>query len=495
MLTLPLGLSYAVADFGIFERPQTIMANVIVVGAQWGDEGKAKITDLMAAEADVVVRCQGGCNAGHTVRVGEETFKFHLLPSGMLVTGRLCLIGPGTVIAPDVLIKELQALTERGYTTQHLRVSDRAHVTLPYHVALDQIQEKSLSNQKIGTTGRGIGPTYMDKVGRLGLRMGDLYLPKAHLRERLETILKSKEPVLMATGAIARQPLQQTLDQLMQYCATVADTLAPYVCDTVALLHEAVQANRNILFEGAQGTLLDVDYGTYPFVTSSNASAAGACTGSGLGPTFIDRVIGVMKVYTTRVGEGPFPTELTCATGRHLVEQGQEIGTTTGRIRRCGWFDAVVGRYSAMVNGLDGLAFTKLDVLDGLEELKICVAYKNRETGEMSTTFPAQIQTLWQVDPIYETLPGWSESTRNARDWDDLPVNAQRYLSRISDLLGVPISIVSVGPEREETILFEHPLLGEKRQRPSLTLRGDGIESHSTSASIAQLVEHSPFKG
>lgn len=436
------------------------MANVVVVGAQWGDEGKAKITDLLAAEADVVVRCQGGCNAGHTVKHGDDVFKFHLIPSGMLYPDTLCVVGPGTVINPEVLLNEIESLQQKGYNTSHLRLSNRAHLTLPFHTLLDRAQESALSDKKIGTTGRGIGPTYMDKVGRYGVRIGDLYDPEPVLRERLTQIVELKNPLLKSCYPDIPE---QTVDELLAWCQQAAKKLQPYVADTVVLVHEALEQGHNILFEGAQGTLLDVDYGTYPFVTSSNATAGGACTGSGIGPTRIDRVIGVMKAYTTRVGEGPFPTELSDETGRHLLEVGQEFGTTTGRARRCGWFDAVMAKYSVQVNGLDGLAITKLDVFDGMSELKICVAYQNRETGEQFTHFPAQLHELQKVEPVYESWTGWEGSVKEARRFEDLPETARQYLNRISELIRCPLSIISVGPERSQTILLEHPITGGKR--------------------------------
>ncbi|HEY9745250.1 MAG TPA: adenylosuccinate synthase [Oculatellaceae cyanobacterium] len=436
------------------------MANVIVVGAQWGDEGKAKITDLLAAEADVVVRCQGGCNAGHTVKYNNDVFKFHLIPSGMLYPNKLCIVGPGTVINPDVILQEIEALQQKGYDSQNLRISDRAHLTLPFHAALDRAQESALSDKKIGTTGRGIGPTYMDKVGRYGLRIGDLYAPAQVLKERLTQIVELKNKMLQSCYPdIPRQ----SVDELLEWCQTHAKKLQPYVTDTVDLVHEALESGQAILFEGAQGTLLDIDYGTYPFVTSSNATAGGACTGSGIGPTRIDRVIGVMKAYTTRVGEGPFPTELDDETGKHLLEVGQEFGTTTGRPRRCGWFDAVIGKYSVRVNGLDGLAITKLDVFDGLDEIKICVAYENLETGEQSARFPAQLHDLRNAKPVYESWPGWSGSVKDARSFEELPEAAQNYLNRISELIGCPLSIISVGPDRNQTILLENPLTSGRR--------------------------------
>jgi adenylosuccinate synthase len=440
------------------------VSNVVVVGAQWGDEGKAKITDLLAEEADVVVRCQGGCNAGHTVQHQGEVFKFHLIPSGLLYPHKLCMVGPGTVIDPSVLLREIEEMQQKGYSTDNLKVSTRAHLTLPDHIAQDKAQENALAQKKIGTTGRGIGPTYMDKVGRLGVRMGDLYDPPELLRERLTHIAQTKAPLLEHCVDPTPKQVEARVESWFQFCQDFAARLKPYVTDTVSLLHEEVAKERNILFEGAQGTLLDVDYGTYPFVTSSNATAGGACTGSGLGPTHIDRVIGVMKAYTTRVGEGPFPTELKDEIGQHLVDVGQEYGTTTGRLRRCGWFDAVIGKYSVQVNGLDGLALTKLDVLDDLKEIKVCVAYRNRETGETFTHFPSQIHALSQVEPVYETMPGWQSSVKDIRQYEALPAEAKQYLARLETLLGCRISIISVGPDREQTILLENPVKGPKRR-------------------------------
>lgn len=441
------------------------MANVVIVGAQWGDEGKAKITDLLAADADVVIRCQGGCNAGHTVTHNGDVFKFHLLPSGLLYPSTLCLIGNGTVIHPEVLLKEIEAITEKGFSTQHLKLSDRAHLTLPFHIDLDKAQESAMADKKIGTTGRGIGPSYMDKVGRFGLRIGDLYDPEPILRERLAQIAPIKNEWLKQW--LPEHPLY-TVEELLTWCKGYAEKLAPYVADTIQLAHEALTQGKSILFEGAQGTLLDVDFGTYPFVTSSNATAGGACTGSGIGPTQLDQVIGVMKVYTTRVGEGPFPTELKDEAGQHLASVGQEFGTTTGRPRRCGWFDAVIGRYSVQVNGLDGLALTKLDVLEGLPELKICVAYRHKETGALLHQFPSQLALLANLEPVYETLPGWKGTIQDARRLEDLPEAAQAYLRRLSELLACPISIVSVGPDRAQTIMITHPLrANEEKALPS----------------------------
>ncbi|MGE0200879.1 MAG: adenylosuccinate synthase [Candidatus Melainabacteria bacterium] len=445
------------------------MANVVIVGAQWGDEGKAKITDMLASEADIVVRCQGGCNAGHTVKHEGQLFKFHLIPSGLLYANPLCVIGNGTVIDPTVLMREVTEMVGRGFAVTNLKISDRAHITLPFHVALDKAQEAERTGHKIGTTGRGIGPTYMDKVGRTGLRVGDLYDTPEGLRARLTEIAGARNPLLVK----GHQLPPVDVEALMNLCADYAEQLKPFVCDTVSLIHEALSGKQKILVEGAQGTLLDVDFGTYPYVTSSNATAGGACTGSGIGPTQLDHVLGVMKAYLTRVGEGPFPTELTDETGRYLMETGQEIGTTTGRPRRCGWFDAVIGRYSVMVNGLNSVAITKLDVLDDLATIQICTGYRSNATGEVTTAFPARLSDLSRMTPVYETLPGWKTTTADVRTWDDLPANARSYLKRLSELIGCPISMVSVGPERVQTILLDNPLHGAPRAlglTPSLTL-------------------------
>ena len=430
------------------------MPAVVIVGAQWGDEGKAKIIDLLAEAAHCIVRYQGGCNAGHTVVRDGETFKFHLIPSGILYPGKSCLIGPGTVISPEVLQAELKSLQERNISVNTLSISTRAHLTLPYHIQLDGAKEELLGEGQIGTTRRGIGPTYEDKIARIGLRVGDLQLPDDLLLKRLEVIAKQKNPVL--TQAYHLPAIDPT--ELMTLCRQYREILGPYIADTDELLAENLGRDENILLEGAQGTMLDLDHGTYPYVTSSNPTAGGACTGSGLGPKVIDRVIGIAKAYTTRVGGGPFPTELFDAAGAHLAKVGAEFGTTTGRARRCGWFDAVAMKYSARINGLDGLAITKLDVFDGLTELRLCTAYRNKQTGERVTTFPAHIEFLEQMEPVYETFPGWSGSVREIRRFAELPTEAQTFLNRLSEVVQVPLSIISVGPDREQTILLESVL-------------------------------------
>lgn len=430
------------------------MPAVVIVGAQWGDEGKAKIIDLLAEQAHYVIRYQGGCNAGHTVVRDGETFKFHLIPSGILYTNTMCIIGPGTVIAPEVLQTELQNLKDKQISTERLYISPRAHVTLPHHIELDGVKEDRMGEGKIGTTRRGIGPTYEDKVGRIGLRVGDLLLNKDILMQRLKAMAEQKNPVLVKAYGMA--PLEP--EQLMTVCNYYQSILEPFVADTDEILAQALAAEQNILLEGAQGTMLDLDHGTYPFVTSSNPTAGGACTGSGLGPKAISRVIGIAKAYTTRVGSGPFPTELFDESGAHLAKVGAEFGTTTGRARRCGWFDAVAMKYSARINGLDGLAITKLDVFEGLEELRICTAYRNKQTQEVVRTFPSHIEILEQMEPIYESFPGWQGSVREVRRFQDLPAEAQTFLNRLSEIVQVPISIVSVGPDREQTIMVEDVL-------------------------------------
>ncbi len=421
------------------------MANTVLIGAQWGDEGKGKIIDVLMEDAEVVVRYQGGNNAGHTVKIGEEKYVLHLLPSGILRPGKLCIIGNGVVVNPISLLEEMDGLQRRGIDALgRLVVSDRAHMVVPYHGAIDSAREQAASEgQRIGTTKRGIGPAYGDKVSRVGLRMGDLLEPD--FAARLESRIEESNKVLRALGG---EPLD-TRAIVAQY-VQAAPRLAPYIGDTVSLLTDCVRRNRPILFEGAQGTLLDIDFGTYPFVTSSNATAGGACTGSGIPPHRIDQVIGVIKAYTTRVGSGPFMTELTDEVGQHLGREGHEFGATTGRPRRCGWFDAVVGRYSAAVNGVDFWAMTKLDVLDKLETLRICVAYEC--DGKRYTTVPASASVLQRCRPVYEEMPGWLCSTATTERYEDLPAKAKAYVQRLCDLTGVPLGILSVGPARASTL-------------------------------------------
>jgi adenylosuccinate synthase len=432
------------------------VANVIVVGAQWGDEGKGKITDLLAEKAHMVVRYQGGANAGHTVIVGENTYKLHLVPSGILYPHVTCVIGSGTVIDPAKLLTEIAMLQDKGIDVSRLHVALGAHVTMPYHRILDTAEEKRRGAGAIGTTGRGIGPTYTDKANRSGFRMGDL-IDGPRFKARLAEVLELKNMIL--TRIYAEEPL--SLDAIYDEYMAYGEKLGPYLANTALLVHEAIQHGANVLFEGAQGTLLDLDQGTYPFVTSSHPVAGGACIGTGIGPTAVDRVIGVAKAYTTRVGAGPFPTELEGELGEELRRVGAEFGTTTGRARRCGWFDAVVGRLAVRVNGLDALAITKLDVLDGFSEIRVCTGY--RFHGETLTEFPTNYEVLEDVEPIYEIVPGWQTSTAGCRSFADLPKAAQNYLKRIETILGVPVAIVAVGPERDQTIIVEDPIHGPKR--------------------------------
>lgn len=432
------------------------MANVIVIGAQWGDEGKGKITDLLSKSADIVVRYQGGVNAGHTVVVKDQTFKLHLIPSGILYPETQCIIGSGTVIDPQVLIGELDQLAALNVSTEKLMISQTAHVTMPYHRQIDRASEQKRGNKKIGTTGRGIGPTYADKSERTGIRILDL-MNADHVEEQLEWTINYKNVILEKLYEIPPLDPKAVIEEYLGY----AERLRPHVVDSSLAIAEGVKKKRNILFEGAQGTLLDLDHGTYPYVTSSNPVAGGACVGAGIGPTMIDRVIGVAKAYTTRVGEGPFPTELDGALGDELCDRGAEFGTTTGRRRRCGWFDAVIGRYAVRINGMDCLAITKLDVLDTLEEIKVCVAYNI--DGTRCENFPSSALRFARCEPIYETLPGWQQSTAHCRSLEDLPQVALNYLKFLAELMEVPIAIVSLGASRDQTIIVEDPIHGPKR--------------------------------
>ena len=432
------------------------MANVIVIGAQWGDEGKGKITDLLSRSADVVVRYQGGVNAGHTIVVEGDTFKLHLIPSGILYSDTECIIGSGTVIDPKVLITELDQIEKLNISTENLFISETAHVTMPYHRLFDQAAEERRGNYKIGTTGRGIGPTYADKSERTGIRILDLMDPQG-LSEQLEWTINYKNVILEKLYNLPPLDPQVVIKEYLSY----AERLRSHVVDSSLKIYDAIQHRRNILFEGAQGTLLDLDHGTYPYVTSSNPVAGGACVGTGLGPTAIDRVIGVAKAYTTRVGEGPFPTELEGELGELLCARGAEFGTTTGRKRRCGWFDAVIGRYAVRINGMDCLAITKLDVLDDVEEIKVCVAYEI--DGERCEHFPTGSRRFASCRPIYETIPGWKQSTNDCRKLSDLPKQALDYLKFLAELMEVPIAIVSLGASRDQTIIVEDPIHGPKR--------------------------------
>jgi len=435
-----------------------------VIGAQWGDEGKGKITDLLSRSADVVVRSQGGVNAGHTVVVAGQTFKLHLIPSGILYPSTECIIGSGTVIDPQVLIEEIEQLKALGVTVDNLHISQTAHITMPYHRKIDQASEESRGEYKIGTTGRGIGPTYADKSERTGIRVLDL-MNSEHLHKQLGWTINYKNVILEKLYNLPPLDPEKVIEEYLKY----AEYLKPFVVDSSLKIYEALQEKKNVLFEGAQGTLLDLDHGTYPYVTSSNPIAGGACVGAGVGPTTIDRVIGVAKAYTTRVGEGPFPTELNDQVGQLLGDLGAEFGTTTGRRRRCGWFDAVIGRYAVRINGLDCLAITKLDVLDQLEEIKVCVAYEI--DGEICNHFPTNASYFANCKPVYKTLPGWQEDTTGCRSLGDLPKKALTYLKYLAELMKVPIAIVSVGPGRDQTIIVEDPIHGPKRA----LLDADGI--------------------
>jgi len=435
---------------------EKILANVVVIGAQWGDEGKGKITDLMSRSADVVVRYQGGVNAGHTVVVQDQTFKLHLIPSGILYPETECIIGAGTVIDPKVLIQELDQLETLGISTQNLLISETAHVTMPYHRLIDQASEERRGDHKIGTTKRGIGPTYADKSERTGIRMVDLMEPE-HMKKQLRWTINYKNVILEKLYGLSPLDPEEVISEYRAY----ADRLRPHVVDSSLKIYEAFRQRRNILFEGAQGTLLDLDHGTYPYVTSSNPVAGGACVGAGVGPTMIDRVIGVAKAYTTRVGEGPFPTEQMGDIGQLLCDRGAEFGTTTGRKRRCGWFDAVIGRYAVRINGLDCLAITKLDVLDEVEEIQVCVAYEL--DGRQCLDFPSNARQFARCRPVYKTMPGWKQSTVHCRSLDDLPAQALDYLKFLAELMEVPIAIVSLGASRDQTIIVEDPIHGPKR--------------------------------
>ncbi len=419
------------------------MPNTVLIGAQWGDEGKGKIIDVLSDKVDMVVRYQGGNNAGHTVEIGNEKYVLHLIPSGILRKNQTCVIGNGVVVDPLALLGEIAELETRGMTVAgRLFIGDRAHMVCPYHGSLDEAREAKRSD-KIGTTKRGIGPAYGDKILRVGLRMGDMLEPS--FPDMLSARIDEANKALAALDG-------KTLDakKIIADYKQAAVRLAPYIVDSVSMVNEAVKKGKSLLLEGAQGTMLDVDFGTYPFVTSSNTTVGGACTGAGLSPRLIDQVIGVIKTYTTRVGSGPFPTELTDATGELLRKEGNEYGATTGRPRRCGWFDVVVARYSAMVNGIDLWAMTKLDVLDSIKTLKICVAYEC--DGKRYDMFPASLSVLERCKPKYEEMPGWQTSTKDVTRYEDLPSNAKAYVSRLCELTGVKLGILSVGAKRASTL-------------------------------------------
>jgi len=422
------------------------MPAIVLLGAQWGDEGKGKATDILGDRVDYVVRYQGGNNAGHTVVIGDQKYALHLLPSGILSPNVIPVIGNGVVIDPAVLLEEIKGLNDRGIDTSRLVISSNAHLITPYHRTIDKVSERFLGKAKIGTTGRGIGPAYADKISRIGIRVQDLF-DQSILQKKLEGALKDKNQVL--TKVFNRKDMQ--VSEILEEYQGYAEILRPYIADTALLLNSALDEGKTVLLEGSQGTLLDVDHGTYPFVTSSNPTAGGACTGSGIGPTKIERVIGIVKAYTTRVGSGPFPTELENEDGEKLRTIGHEYGTTTGRNRRCGWYDAPIARFAVRINGLTDFFLTKLDVLTGWREIPVCVAYEI--DGKRVEEVPSSQTDFHHARPIYEYLPGWSEDISKARSISDLPKNARDYISFLEDISGAPMSAIGVGPGRDETIV------------------------------------------
>ncbi|MGQ0680422.1 MAG: adenylosuccinate synthase [Actinomycetota bacterium] len=421
------------------------MPGIALVGTQWGDEGKGKVTHLMADRMDMVVRYSGGNNAGHTVIVGEETFKLHLLPAGVLYPHIVPVIGPGVVVDPKVLLEEMDGLQARGVSVERLVISGNAHVIMPYHREFDALTERRLGKMKLGTTKRGIGPAYADKASRIGIRIQDL-LDQKIFAAKLEVNLREKN--LMLTKIYGRLPMK--VDAILEEYIGFADRLTKHITDTVSVVHSALEDDKNVLFEGAQGTLLDLDHGTYPFVTSSNPIAGGLCAGAGVGPKAVDRIIGVTKAYITRVGEGPFPSEDLGSEGLEMINRGKEYGATTGRQRRCGWFDAVIGRYAARLNSLTEIFLTKLDVLSSFDTIKICTGYQYE--GTKFENFPPHQTIFHKAEPIYEQMPGWSTDISHARVWEDLPRKAQDYVMHLEELMGAPITDISVGPEATETV-------------------------------------------
>ncbi|MGA0851433.1 MAG: adenylosuccinate synthase [Candidatus Nanopelagicaceae bacterium] len=424
------------------------MPAIVLLGAQWGDEGKGKATDILGDKVKYVVRYQGGNNAGHTVVIGDQKYALHLLPSGILTPSCIPVIGNGVVIDPAVLLEEIRGLNERGVDTSNLKISTNAHLITPYHRTIDKVSERFLGKSKIGTTGRGIGPAYADKINRIGIRVQDLFDPSI-LRQKIEGALRDKNQVLIKVFNRKGIEVDDVLKEYLEY----AEILRPYVVDTSLLLNQALEKGEIVLLEGSQGTLLDVDHGTYPFVTSSNPTAGGASTGSGIGPTKITRVIGILKAYTTRVGSGPFPTELFDEDGEKLRSIGGEVGVTTGRARRCGWFDAPIARYAVRINGLTDFFLTKLDVLTGWEKIPVCVAYEI--DGKRVEELPASQSDFHHAKPIYEYLPGWSEDISQAKTFADLPVNAQNYIKFLEEISGAPMSAIGVGPGRDQTIVVK----------------------------------------
>lgn len=420
------------------------MSAIVVVGTQWGDEGKGKITDFLSKKADIIARFAGGDNAGHTIQFDGETYKLHLIPSGIFYQDKTSVIGNGLVINPKSIVTELQGLQMRGINTSNLRISNRAHIILPYHIYQDKIEEQARGNQKIGTTAKGIGPCYQDKVARMGIRVADL-LDKKVFEQKLRENVALKNKLFEKFYEVEPIPFEDIFEEYYEY----GQEIAHYVTDTSKILNDVLEEGGRVLFEGAQGVMLDVDQGTYPFVTSSNPVAGGVAIGAGVGPSKIERVVGVCKAYTSRVGDGPFPTELFDDTGHHIREVGREYGTTTGRARRVGWFDTVVVRHSRRVSGITDLALNSIDVLSGLETVKICIAYEYN--GERITEYPANLHIIEQCKPIYEELPGWSEDITGVRSLEELPENARRYVERVVELTGIQLMTFSVGPAREQT--------------------------------------------
>ena len=424
------------------------MATAMVLGTQWGDEGKGKIVDYLAQKADVVIRSQGGNNAGHTVVVDDKAFALRLLPSGILFSDKTCIIGSGVVVNPEVLLQELDGMKEKGVTISKLEISTRAHVIMPYHIRIDEEDDKLKGDAKIGTTKNGIGPCYADKITRVGIRIGDL-MDKDIFAKKLRVNLKLKNRLFETYYGCQGFDFDTIYQEYLGY----ADRIRPYVKDTNYSANVYINEGRKVLFEGAQATMLDIDHGTYPFCTSSNPTAGGACTGSGVGPRRMENIVGVVKAYTTRVGAGPFPAEQNNEIGEYLRNTGHEFGTVTGRPRRCGWLDTAVVKYAAMLNSLDYLAITRLDILDDLDTIKICTGY--RYNGQLLPEYPASLEVLEQVEPVYEEMPGWKTDISACKTYDELPEAARKYVERISELVGVPLGIVSVGPNRSQTIILQ----------------------------------------
>ena len=426
------------------------MSASVLVGAQWGDEGKGKVTDLISGDFDVVCRYSGGANAGHTVIANGKKLALHQVPSGVMYEGTTPVIGNGCIVDPEVLLSEVDTLEAEGISCADLRISGNAHIVMPYHKDLDGAHEKKLGKNLIGTTKRGVGPCYMDKMNRTGLRIQDM-LDEKIFREKLEAALAYTNPILEKVYELPTY----TVDQICETYLPYAERIRPYIVESSLFLNEQLEAGKNILFEGAQATMLDIDHGTYPYVTSSNTTAGGTATGSGFGPLYLDYVLGITKAYTTRVGSGPFPTELFDDVGAYLAKRGHEFGATTGRARRCGWFDAVILRRAIEINSISGLCLTKLDVLDGLDVVRLCVGYKNADGDVLEA--PTDADSYIGLQTVYEEMPGWSESTVGAKTLEELPANARAYIKRVEELVGAPIDIISTGPDRNETIILRHP--------------------------------------